>query len=118
MHRLHVYRDDHETSVWQSIMHSPAKWTVLQVHLDNGTVLEANFGQMKPFPKSPVFMNDDGIGMYVTGRYDAENNFEKFEITGNDADVTLTYIPRASVKRVDVNWRLPQNQIEREFTIS
>ncbi|NRQ15589.1 DUF6338 family protein [Ensifer sesbaniae] len=118
MKTLRVYRDDHEASVWQSIMHNPAEWTVLQVHLDDGTVLEANFGQMKPRPKTAVFMNEDGIGLYVTGRYDAENNFAAFDITGNDADVTLTYIPRASVKRVDVNWRLPPAQIKREFPIS
>lgn len=115
MHKLNVYRDDHETSVWQSIMNNPAKWTVVQVHLDNGSILEANFGRMKPFPKTPVVINEDGIGMYVTGRYKDDDRFDEWDITGNDNDVTFTFIPRSSIKQVDVSWQLSANQLEGEF---
>ncbi|MBP1858846.1 hypothetical protein [Rhizobium herbae] len=106
-----VYRDDHESSVWQSIMNQSAKWTVVQIHLENGLVLEANFGQMKPFPKVPVIMNEDGMAVYVTGRYREDNSFEQYEITGNDGDITLTYLPKSSIKRVDVSWRLPDRHV-------
>lgn len=113
MHALRVYSDDHEASVWQSIMNKPAKWTVLQVHLDSGNVLEANFGRMNPLPKPPVIINEDGIGMYVTGRHKADGTFDEWDITGNDDDVTFTFIPRSSIKQVDVAWRLNPNQLER-----
>ncbi|MBP2560344.1 hypothetical protein J2857_003113 [Neorhizobium galegae] len=106
-----VYRDDHESSVWQSIMNQPAKWTVVQIFLEDGLVLEANFGQMKPFPRVPIIMNEDGIATYVTGRYREDNSFESYDITGNDGDITLTYVPRSSIKRVDVSWRLPDRHI-------
>ena len=112
MNATGVYRDDHESSVWQSIMNQPARWTVVQVHLENGLVLEANFGQMKPYPKVPVIMNEDGMAIYVTGRYREDNSFEQYEITGNDDDITLTYLPRSSIKRVDVSWRLPDRHVK------
>ncbi|MBM7045218.1 hypothetical protein [Rhizobium lusitanum] len=116
MNAAGVYRDDHESSVWQSIMNQPAKWTVVQIFLEDGLVLEANFGQMKPFPKVPVIMNDDGVAIYVTRRYAADNTFDNFDITGNDDDVTLTYIPRSSIKRVDISWQLPSRHITKMET--
>ncbi|TDK36598.1 hypothetical protein E2F50_06615 [Rhizobium deserti] len=75
MNYLGVFNDDHEASTWQSIMSKQAKWTVLQVHLENRTVLESNFGQMSPRPRHPIIMNEDGVGMYVTGRYKADGEF-------------------------------------------
>ncbi|WFR96870.1 hypothetical protein [Rhizobium tumorigenes] len=112
MNSAGIYRDDHESSVWQSIMQNPAPWTVVQVFLESGIVLEANFAIMKPRPKTPVLMNEDGIGIYVTGRWNEKNKLQSFEITGNSADVTMTYIPRTSIKRVDVSWRLPDSEFE------
>lgn len=111
MYHLGVYNDDHEASAWQSIMQKPAKWTVLQVHLDSGIVLESNFGRMNPQLRHPIVMNEDGIGMYVTGRYTEDGHYDDWDITGSDSDVTLTYIPRASIKQLDIAWQLPQGEI-------
>lgn len=104
---LGVYRDDHEASVWQSIMNTKATWTVLHIYLEDGTVLEANFGLMNPYPKVPVVVNEDGIGVYLTGRYNAEGEAVNWDITGNQDDVTFTFIPKDAIKRLDVNWQLP-----------
>lgn len=111
MNCLGIYRDDHEASVWQSIMNRRGGWTVLQIYLENGVVLEANFSRMRPYPKVPVVINDDGVGVYLTGRYKDDGTYEEWEITGNDGDLTFTFIPRAEIKRMDVNWRLPSSDI-------
>lgn len=56
-------------------------------------------------------MNDDGVGVYVTGRYKEDGSYDEWEITGNDGDVTFTFIPKAEIKRMDVNWRLSSGDI-------
>ncbi|WP_183928481.1 hypothetical protein [Rhizobium mongolense] len=106
MNRMRVYTDDHESSVWESIMNYRAKWTVVQVHIDGGRVLEANFGEMVPSPKVPIIINEDGIAMYVTGSYDEAGVYKKYDIAGNEDDTIFTYIPRAMIKQMDVAWRV------------
>lgn len=114
MNCLGIYRDDHEASVWQSIMDHRGAWTVLQIHQENGVVLEANFSRMRPYPKVPVIVNNDGVGVYVTGRYKEDGTFDEWDITGNDGDLTFTFIPKSEIKRMDISWRLPPS----DFTAS
>jgi hypothetical protein len=105
MNKTGVYQDDHESSVWQSIIHHPAKWTVLQIHLSDGRVLESNFGKLRPFPKPTILLNEDGVGFYITGIYSAENLYSAVDHLGNEDDMIFTYIPRSEIKQMDVAWQ-------------
>lgn len=55
MNGLGVYRDDHEASVWQSIMDNRAAWTVLQIYLENGGSPGSKFQPYAPIPEGSSY---------------------------------------------------------------
>nr|WP_272211307.1 hypothetical protein [Marinicella sp. W31]MDC2877194.1 hypothetical protein [Marinicella sp. W31] len=114
MNSMGIYRDDHESSTWHSLTNQLAAWTVVQAHLKNGSVLEANFGLMKPMPRTPIIINDDGIAVYVTGVYRADGTSEQFDITGNDSDITITYLPRSEINRIDISWQIHERYLNKK----
>ena len=105
MSYFRVYRDDHESSAWSSILATRAQWTYVQVHIDDGRVLESVFGSLPRTPSEPIIVNDDGIVIYVTSVYSADGTNRKVDVVGNDQDYIVTYVPRSTIRQIEIGWR-------------
>lgn len=106
MSKLNIYHDDHETSVLRSLINVKARWTYIQLHLTNGTVLESHFSKASdhPIPSNPIIINDDGIALYVTTVHRGVDDFCDSEIGGTAGETTISYVPRSEIKQIDIGW--------------
>lgn len=101
-----IYRDDHESSVWRSILATDAEWTYVQLHCDDGRIYESDFSKLPDdLPGGKLTLNDDGIAMYVTQLHRADNTSSTYEITSAQHGATIDYFPRSAVKRIEIGWR-------------
>ncbi|MEM7069798.1 MAG: hypothetical protein AAF478_13050 [Pseudomonadota bacterium] len=107
MSSLSVYRDDHEVSVLSSIMQEhDAKWAMIQVHLNDGTILESDFGVLQgaKVPMNEVVLNTDGIAFYPTTMYDQNSSEQKLTYFADGYGYKLSYLKHSEIKRIDINW--------------
>lgn len=106
MHRLGVYRDDHEHTAWATITAAPAAWTYIQVHLIDGRTLESDF---KLLPKKPpagrITINKDGIALYITTIHSSEGEEKAQQIGDDQSGLTITYVPRNQISQIDIGWK-------------
>lgn len=107
MSQLKVYHDDHETSAFRSLTSADVRWSFIQVHLANHTILESWFGKVEEFdiPTRPVILNEDGIALYVTAVHPPEGDSRDCDPTTPSGESVVTYIPRSEIKQIDIGWR-------------
>ncbi|TIS53099.1 MAG: hypothetical protein E5W91_32455 [Mesorhizobium sp.] len=107
MQHFGVYRDDHEPSVWNSITATPAIWDCVQVHLEDGKVLESHFSKLNSSrPLQGVVLNEDGVSMYITAIHRADGSSDEFDQGGNSGFETITYVPRDQIRQMDISWKI------------
>lgn len=100
-----IYHDDHEVSVWASILATRADWTYVQVHCDDGKTYESEFGLVPAdVPMGRILCNDDGIAMYVTRVYLAGGTEAEVPQTEDGFGPTVDYFPRSTIKRIEIGW--------------
>lgn len=103
-----IYRDDHESSVYHSILNTKSTWSLLQITLNDGTVMESDVGLLMSYdehlPIGPVLLDSDGIGAYLTGEYDAEGKYTAFTELKTSYGFQFTYFPMSDIKRFNVTW--------------
>lgn len=106
MRSLGIYRDDHQYSAWASIMAVPARWTYIQLQLEDGRTIESNFDQLAEHPPGDrLTVNDDGFAMYITAIYDSDNVRKDVVPMSRDGIHTISYIPRSIISQIDIGWR-------------
>ncbi|GLS37308.1 hypothetical protein GCM10010869_29010 [Mesorhizobium tianshanense] len=107
MQHFGVYRDDHESSVWNSITAAPAIWDCVQIQIEDGRVLESHFAKLdsnRPLPG--VVLNEDGVSVYVTRIHKADGTSDEFEQGNNSGFETITYIPRDRIRQMEISWKI------------
>lgn len=107
MSYLNIYHDDHETSAFRSVTSTKARWSFIQVHLANGTILESLFKlpEQSGIPSRPVILNDDGIALYVTTIHPKEGESRDCEQVTPSGENIITYVPRSEIKQIDIGWK-------------
>jgi len=102
-----TYKDDHQPTTWASIKAARATWTFVQVHLNDGRVLECEFSKVPlEVPGSPLIIADDGVSFYVTRIYrPADGGTVDIDVHGLNDDYVATYVPRSQFSQVDFGWR-------------
>ena len=104
MSRFGIYRDDHQHSTWDSIIQDKkVAWTFIQVHVDDGRILESKF-ELVPEKVSvaKITLNDDGIALYVTASYDTAMKRKKHPACDESFGHILTYVPRNTIKQLEI----------------
>jgi hypothetical protein len=106
MSKLKVYHDDHETSAYRSILSAETRWSVVQVHLSSGKIVESLLAlpEQAGIPTKPITLNDDGIALYVTTVFEGDERRD-YPVANAAGDTTITYIPRSEIKQIDIGWR-------------
>jgi hypothetical protein len=105
MRDLKIYRDDHEHSAWATMTSGDAKWTVVQIHLTDGRILEAQFegDEGEKLPMQPISLSADGVALFVTGIYGPKGSFRPVDRDPASFGYVLTFVPRDQIKQVDVS---------------
>ncbi|MEM1198051.1 MAG: DUF6338 family protein [Pseudomonadota bacterium] len=103
MSSMGVYRDDHQSSTWDSIFREKVAWAFIQVHVDDGRVLESKFDLVPDTaPVGKITLNSDGIALYVTGIYDTQMSRTVHSPTDESYGHILTYVPANTIKQVEI----------------
>lgn len=107
MSALNVYHDDHETSALRSLTSANARWSFIQIHLTNGTVLESLFhkAEKSGIPTKPLIINEDGIALYATAVHPAEGDRRDYDLVTPSGENIVTYVPRSEIKQIDIGWK-------------
>lgn len=107
MRHSKVYRDDHENTVLTSIGQAKTRWQVIQVHLKDGRVLEADYGRFDPTqrPLGGVTVNNDGIAIYVTASYAADGTKTEYSPESGPKGGSITYVPVSEIAQMDIDWQ-------------
>ncbi|MES0156923.1 hypothetical protein NKJ81_25480 [Mesorhizobium sp. M0018] len=106
MKKLTIYQDDHEASVWSSIVNCRSIWDYVQVHLASGKIIESHFSQVdEAIPMRGITLNEDGLAMYVTAIYRPDGSQDKFAPQNDGGFAALTYIPRDQITQMDISWK-------------
>lgn len=103
MVRLGFYRDDHQSSVWSSILEAKTIWKFIQIHTDDGRVYEADFGKFPAdLPMADITLNDDGIATYITRIW--SSNDKPTDCDPVECGKIITYIPRSRIRQIEIGW--------------
>ncbi|WP_454686015.1 hypothetical protein [Agrobacterium leguminum] len=107
MSYLDIYHDDHETSAFRSVTSAKTRWSFIQVHLTNGSILESwlKLPEQAGIPTKPVILNDDGIALYVTTIHPKDGDSRDYEQVTSTGENVITYIPRSEIKQIDIGWK-------------
>jgi len=107
MSYLNIYHDDHETSAFRSVTSAKTRWSFIQVHLTNGTILESwlKLPEQAGVPTRPVILNDDGIALYVTTIHPKDGESRDCEQVTTTGENVITYVPRSEIKQIDIGWK-------------
>ncbi|ESX19105.1 hypothetical protein X766_12575 [Mesorhizobium sp. LSJC255A00] len=109
MEHFEIYRDDHEPSTWNSITGARALWDCVQIHLEDGKVLESHFNKLdKEVPLPGIRLHEDGVSVYLSAIYRPDGTSEQFTQGDNSGFETITYIPRSQIRQMDVSWKVRQ----------
>ena len=79
MGKAGVYRDDHLPTVLSALKQTNATWHCVQVTLKDESTLELNADDLphRPMPTNSILVNEDGILIYVTGRFLSDSSWKK-----------------------------------------
>lgn len=104
---LNIYHDDHETSAFRSVTSAKTRWSFVQVHLNNGKILESwlKLPEQAGIPTKPVILNDDGIALYVTTIHGDDGESHDCEQVTSTGETIISYIPRSEIKQIDIGWK-------------
>lgn len=107
MSYLDIYHDDHETSAFRSVTSAKTRWSFIQVHLTNGSILESwlKLPEQAGIPTKPVILNDDGVALYVTTIHPKDGDSRDCEQVTSTGENVITYIPRSEIKQIDIGWK-------------
>lgn len=106
MGKAGVYRDDHQPSVWASIMNVKTEWQRVLIHCDDGQVYESNFEDLPSgLPMTNVTLSEDGLAVYVTRVYCGDNTERDINPLTENHGATVNYFPRSTIKRVEIMWK-------------
>ena len=92
---------------FHSIINGDDKWTLVQLTLQDGAVYEADFGSIEDSKSQRTYPNilldEDGIGMYVTGKYNPKGDYTAVSDTISEQyGGSYTYFPRNQFARLKV----------------
>ncbi len=103
MASLRIYRDDHEASTMASIFSTDAKWSLLQIHCNDGKTYESN---LHSIPESvlgrPVTDNEDGISFYLTAIHDSDGKTRPIDWDIPGFGQRITFLSKSRIERIDI----------------
>lgn len=105
MRFLNVYNDDRAASAIRSILNTKAKWSVIQLHMRDKSLIESKFDLVPAYaPLRGATINDDGIAIYITRIYRHDSSEIEFKPLGVDNYLTISYIPFSQIERIEISW--------------
>jgi len=105
--KVKVHTQDHHPSTIVSLINETnLTWNFVQVHLDNGTVLESDFTKLEGYPTDPLIIDPDGnVAMYITSIHRANKTPDKLNPNDEERGYKINYIPSKEIARIEICWR-------------